>query len=153
VLPPGGEVRRLFREQFAGPFARDVAAIAARPIYGARERRELEAAIDRLGERQKELASRIFALGSAGGESETQAATDQAVEQLGESLLEEVDAAGVPLLMPDGADRLRFHAVLVMPVAIVRANTCAAGDTAEWDFEEADLFGRGYEMSAVAESR
>jgi hypothetical protein len=37
-----------------------------------------------------------------------------------------------------------------MPVPILRANTCATGDTAQWDFDEDDLFGRGFEMKVLA---
>lgn len=40
-----------------------------------------------------------------------------------------------------------------MPAPIVRANTCATGDTATWEFEGEDLYGRGFEMWAKAESR
>ena len=58
--------------------------------------------------------------------------------------------AGLPLLTPDGADRLHLRATLVMPAPILRANTCVAGDTATWEFDEEDLFGRGFEMKALA---
>ena len=40
-----------------------------------------------------------------------------------------------------------------MPAPILRANTCVTGDSAEWEFEEGDLFGRGFEMKALAASR
>jgi hypothetical protein len=40
-----------------------------------------------------------------------------------------------------------------MPAPILRANTCVAGDTATWEFEEEDLFGRGFEMKALASPR
>ena len=40
-----------------------------------------------------------------------------------------------------------------MPLPILRANTCFSGDTAVWEFEEEDLFGRGFEMKALAASR
>jgi hypothetical protein len=36
-----------------------------------------------------------------------------------------------------------------MPYPIHRANTCAVGDTAVWEFEGLELFGRGLEMKAL----
>ena len=64
-----------------------------------------------------------------------------------------VSGEGVPLVAPEGAGRVRFRATLVMPVPILRANTCVSGDTAQWEFDENDLFGRGFEMKALAASR
>ncbi len=72
------------------------------------------------------------------------------MNRLGDSLLEQLEEAGLPLFAPDGASRVRFRATLVMPVPILRANTCVAGDTATWEFDEEDLFGRGFEMKALA---
>ena len=40
-----------------------------------------------------------------------------------------------------------------MPTPIARANTCFAGDTAVWEFAEDELFGRGFEMTALAATR
>ena len=37
-----------------------------------------------------------------------------------------------------------------MPVPVLRANACIAGDTVVWEFEEEDLYGRGFEMKALA---
>ena len=61
--------------------------------------------------------------------------------------------AGLPLSLPDRGTSVRFRATLVMPLAILRANACVAGDTAVWEFAEEDLFGRGFEMTAVASAR
>ncbi|HVO09922.1 MAG TPA: hypothetical protein VMX54_04125 [Vicinamibacteria bacterium] len=153
ALPPSSEVRRLFRDLFAAPFARDVAALAERPFYGPRERHDLEAIFDHLGDRQKELALRLTALTPGRSQDELQEVTDRAIDELAEPLLAELEAAGLPLLGPEGLDAVRFHATLVMPAPIVRANTCASGESAEWEFEEGDLFGRGFEMWAVAQAR
>jgi hypothetical protein len=40
-----------------------------------------------------------------------------------------------------------------MPAPILRANTCFQGDVATWDFDSEDMYGRGFEMSAVAGAR
>lgn len=42
--------------------------------------------------------------------------------------------------------KVRFRATLVLPVPIVRANTCFQGDIATWEFTQEDLYGRGFEM-------
>ena len=56
------DVRRLYRELLAEPFAREVAALAERPLYGPRERRELDLIYDRMDERQKQFAARLSTL-------------------------------------------------------------------------------------------
>jgi len=147
------DVRRAYRQLLAEPFAREVAALAERPLYGPRERRELDELFDRLNGRQKTLAGRLASLTPGAGAEDVDAATEAAFNHLGEGLLEQLQEAGLPLLAPDGAERMHFHATLVMPLPILRANTCVAGDTATWEFEEEDLFGRGFEMHALAASR
>lgn len=147
------DVRRAYRQLLAEPFAREVAALSERPLYGPRERRELDAVFDRLDGRQKALAGRIASLTAGSAADEIDAATEAAFSHVGDGLLEQLQEAGLPLLTPDGADRVRFRATLVMPLPILRANTCVSGDTATWEFEEVDLFGRGFEMQAVAAAR
>ena len=74
--------------------------------------------------------------------------------RLGEDVQRQIAEAGLPLLpASDSQQPIHFHATLVMPVPIVRANTCAQGDTATWEFDGDDLYGRGFEMWAVAASR
>ncbi len=145
-----GDLRRAYRDFFAFPVAREVAQIAERPFFGPRERRELDELVGRLDDRQKELAGRLATLAAAGPE-DAAGATDAAMQKLGDALLREVENAGLPLTTDD--TKIRFHATLVMPLPIQRANTCAAGDTAQWEFDEDDLFGRGFEMKALAASR
>jgi hypothetical protein len=145
-----GDLRRAYRDVFAGPFARDVAQVAGRPFFGPRERRELDEILSRLDSRQKDLAGRLAGLVGA-SPVDTDAATEAALQKLGDTLLQEVDESGLPLLTQDA--KIRFHATVTMPVPILRANTCAAGDTAEWEFDEDDLFGRGFEMKVLATSR
>jgi hypothetical protein len=153
AAPRASDMRRAYREIFAEPFAKEVAALAERPIYGPREKRELEALFDGLTGKQKDLAARLSALAPGMPVEQVESATDRSVSSLGDDLLGELDAAGLPFATPEGLGRVSFHATLVMPAPILRANTCVAGDTASWEFEEEDLFGRGFEMTAVASAR
>ncbi len=145
-----GDLRRAYRDIFAGPFVSEVARIAQRPFFGPRERRELDQIVARLDGRQQQLVGRLATLAAAGPD-DAASATDAAMQRLGDALLREVEEAGLPLTTDD--TKIRFHATLVMPLPIQRANTCAAGDTAQWEFDEDDLFGRGFEMKALATSR
>ncbi len=146
-----GDLRRSFRERLAEPFAREVAAIAERPLYGPRERRELDLLFERFDERQKDLAASLTALAPGVPPERVAKVSDDAVDDLGTALLDDLEKQGLPLLGPDGA-RTRFRATLVMPAPIVRASTCVSGDTAIWEFDADDLFGRGFEMRALAEA-
>jgi hypothetical protein len=146
-------LRRLFHDRFAAPFAREVAAVAERPFFGPRERHRLEVIIEALEHKQQDLASHLLALAPGGSPQDLSTATEQALNAVGEALLGEADAAGVPLLFLEGNEEIQFHATLLMPLPIVRANTCTSGDSAEWTFTEDDLFGRGFEMKALAAER
>ena len=153
AAPRESDVRRAFRDLLASPFATEVAALAERPFFGPRERRELDAALEGLKEKQDAVAARIAALAPGSSPEEVAAAAQASVDALAESLLPEIDAAGLPLSFPERATSVRFRATLVMPTPILRANACVAGDTAVWEFEEEDLFGRGFEMKALASAR
>ncbi|HYN04988.1 MAG TPA: hypothetical protein VE359_21240 [Vicinamibacteria bacterium] len=148
--PRESDVRRAFREQLAEPFAREITLLAERPLYGPRERRDLDELFDRLDDKQKDLAARLSALAPGTPPEEIEAAAEVSFNSLGKSLLEQLEDAGLPLLTPEGRDSLHLRATLVMPVPILRANACVTGDTATWEFEEEDLFGRGFEMKALA---
>jgi hypothetical protein len=147
------DVARAFRDVLALPFAAEVSALANRPVYGPRERRDIEGLGDRLTGLSKELTDRIVALAPGLDAERAAEALDGVFESMGEPVGREMSDAGFPL-PPFGSDfarpRIHFHATLVMPAPIVRANTCANGDTAVWDFEGDDLFGRGFEMWATA---
>jgi hypothetical protein len=147
------DVRRAYRERLAEPFAREVALLAERPFYGPRERRDLDALFDRLDDKQKDLASRLAFLAPGTPPEKIESAVEASFNRLGESLLAQLEEAGLPLFTPEGRQRARFRATLVMPAPILRANTCAAGDTATWEFDEEDLYGRGFEMKALASAR
>jgi hypothetical protein len=151
--PREADVRRAYRERLAEPFAREVAALAERPFYGPRERRELDQIYDRLDAKQEALAARLLALAPGLNAEVVEAAVEAAANGMGESLLADLEAAGLPLISPDPQRRVHFRATLVMPVPILRANACVTGDTAIWEFDEEDLFGRGFEMKAFAAAR
>lgn len=153
VPPREGELRRAYHELFAAPFARDVAQIAERPFFGPRERRELDALLQGLDEKQRALVARLVPLTGGAAAADVEAATETAVQKLGEALDAQLGEAGLSLTAPDGAARIRFHATVVMPVPILRANTCVTGDTAQWEFDEDDLFGRGFAMKVLAAAR
>jgi hypothetical protein len=150
--PRESDVRRAYRERLAEPFAREVALLAERPLYGPRERRDLEELYDHLDQKQKDLAARLSALTPGTPPEDVEAAVEASFSSLGDSLLAQLEEAGLPLLAPEGPDRLRFRATLVMPAPILRANACVTGDTVVWEFDEDDLFGRGFEMKALAVS-
>jgi hypothetical protein len=146
--PRVADLRRIFREQFAEPYAKAVAAIAERPFFGPRERHELQRIGDD-GLTSKELAQRISALISGVPFESIDKATEAAVNSVAAHLLDELELAGLP--SPFGGElRAHFRATLVMPSPILRANACVTGDTATWEFESDDLFGRGFEMRVLA---
>ncbi len=151
--PRESDVRRAYRERLAEPFAREIALLAERPLYGPRERRDLETLFDRLDEKQEDLEARLVALAPGTPPEDVAAAAEASFNRLGEALLEQLDQAGLPLLTPPGSEPVRFRATLVMPAPILRANACVTGDTVVWEFEEEDLFGRGFEMWALASAR
>jgi len=151
--PRDSDVRRAYRERLAEPFAREVALLAERPIYGPRERRDLDTLFDRIDEKQKDLADRLAAISPGTPPEEVAAAAEVSFNALGQGLLAQLEEAGLPLFTPEGQGRLRLRATLVMPAPILRANACVTGDTVVWEFEEEDLFGRGFEMKALASAR
>ncbi|MFI5184440.1 MAG: hypothetical protein ACHQNV_08580 [Vicinamibacteria bacterium] len=149
-----GDVTRAFREAFSGPFLKEVSAIGSRPVFGPRERKEIEALLDRLSALQKDLAVRLLELNPSLDPATLDQALDDSSGPLGDELQRQLADAGLPSFGPgQPSSPVHFHVTLVMPAPIVRANTCAQGDTATWDFDGEDLYGRGFEMWAVAASR
>jgi hypothetical protein len=153
LTPRESDLRRAFREQLASPFAREVAALAERPLFGPREKRELDELLEGFKQKQEAIVARVSALSPGTDPAAVAEAADASLNRLAEGLLPDVEAAGLALDLPDRGTTLRFRATLVMPAPILRANTCATGDTAVWEFGEEDLFGRGFEMTAVASAR
>ena len=155
VAPPrSADLRQLFRQLIAEPYARDVAKLAERPLFGPREQRALERIHDQLDDSQKQLTARIAALTTGVSQDDVASSTEAATDKVTEGLVEQLREAGMPVPDPNGPQlKLSFRATLVMPAPIQRANTCFAGDTAVWEFAEEDLFGRGLEMTAIAATR
>lgn len=79
-------------------------------------------------------------------------AANATAESLGPSFQKEMNDLGISL-PGDGGMNVHFRVVLVMPAAIVRANTCLSGDTASWEFDQGDLDAGGFEMWAKAATK
>jgi hypothetical protein len=146
---PDDKIRRSFRELFADPFARDVASLTHRPLFGPRERRALDEIMEHLEVRQRDLSGTLQVFSPGIDPDEVDQAVGTSLDALGEELLESSEAAAWALGLGETA-QIRFRATLVMPFPIRRANTCAVGDTAVWEFEGEELYGRGFEMMALA---
>jgi hypothetical protein len=150
--PRATDLRRLFRDLLAEPYAREVAALAERPFYGPRESGELERINRELDDRQKQLSGRISMLTSGVPAEDIDELTESALGTVLEGLAAQLQSQGLPGLTESDIT-VHFRATLVMPAPILRANTCFTGDTAVWEFEADDLFGRGFEMKALASLR
>jgi hypothetical protein len=146
--PAPDDLRRSFRELFAEPFARDIASLTARPLYGPRERRALEEVLDGLELLQSELGVAVHALAPGVPPDALDDAVESSLDALGEEVFEQSEAAIEALGLGRRPGQLHFRATLVMPFPIQRCNACAVGDTAVWEFEGAELYGRGFEMMA-----
>jgi hypothetical protein len=151
AAPSRAQAQRAYRERFARPFAEAVGALAARPVFGPRERRETQDLLDSLSEDQKSLVEALAALSPASDPEAVTKALEASGEGFWEPIEREMTAAGLSLSeFASPARRVRVRATLVMPGPIQRANTCVNGDTASWEFEGEDLYGRGFEMWARA---
>lgn len=153
--PHLGDVKRVYRETFALPILRATTALLARGAYGLREKKDLDAIFER-SHFEPDLAAALLALVPNGADLDrVSKAVDTTLESLMPSLEAEMNAAGLPMDailtdVPGTSSKIHFTAHLVMPVPITRANTCINGDTASWEFEGEDLYGRGFEMWARA---
>ena len=149
--PRESDVRRAYRERLAEPFAREVALLAERPLYGPRERRDLDALFDRIDEKQKDLADRLSALAPGTPPEEVAAAAEASFNALGDSASSRSSRRpGSRSSRPRARTASASAPRSSCPAPILRANTCVTGDTATWEFDEEDLFGRGFEMKALA---
>jgi hypothetical protein len=77
---------------------------------------------------------------------------DAALDAVGERVVAQLKKDGLPLPgeFVEPVSSTHFRVTLVMPGPILRANTCAQGDTATWEFDGDDLYGRGFELWARA---
>jgi hypothetical protein len=151
---PGGPHRaglsRAFRELLADPFAEDVATLTSRPLYGPRERRALDEVIESLEVRQQDLDAAVQALAPTLPVDELDEAVESSLDAVGEEVLAQSEAALQALGLEGRTSPIHFRATLVMPFPVRRANACATGDTVVWEFEGQELYGRGFEMMALA---
>lgn len=147
--PALGDVRRALHDEVVGPLTAEVARLAAQPVFGPREKQQAEAILESDAQ-TKALIERLISLAPGLDEATAKAAIDAAYDATVSE--EELDGlGGAAIFAPDTA--VRIHATLTLPAPIVRANTCFQGDTAAWDFDGSDLYGRGFEMSAVASTK
>jgi hypothetical protein len=148
--PAPDHLRRAFRELFAEPFARDISSLTTRPLYGPRERRALEEVLDSLELLQGNLGAAVHALAPGAPPDALDEAMGSSLDALGEEVFAQSEAAIEALGLGRRVGQLHSRATLVMPFPIQRCNACAVGDTAVWEFEGAELYGRGFEMMALA---
>jgi hypothetical protein len=141
----------LYRELFVRPLGAAVEGLTARPLFGPHERQELDQLFERMDERSRELTRQLAAAGPTLDADVPERISD-VLDELGDTVAREIEASGLPLfdeLLPV-VPRIRFRATLVMPVPILRANTCVRGDSAVWEFDQDDLYGRGFQIWARA---
>jgi len=148
--PREAGLSQAYMEILAEPFARDVTTLGRRPIFGPRERRVLDGVLEEVEVRQADLRAAAHSLAPTVPVDDLDLAVDAAMDALGEAVLEGAEKSGFPLLPGRRTVRIAFQATLVLPYSIRRSNTCASGDTALWEFDEQDLYGRGFEMMAMA---
>lgn len=150
--PRRSDLKRVYRERFVGPFAAEVQRLADRPVFGPRERKELDTVFERTQELEKGLLEGLQALSPSLEPAEIEEAAGPALNAVAEIVEKEMESSGLPLpiILSENVRSIRFRVTLVMPGPIVRANTCVQGETATWEFEQDDLYGRGFEMWARA---
>jgi hypothetical protein len=154
LAPRRAEIRRAYKESLAQPFAREVEKLVARPVFGPRERKELEAVLDRVEKMLDDLGAALEKASPVAAPTEIRERLKPVLDDFGESVDKEFSASGLPRPFEgEQTGRIHFKAVLVMPAAVVRANACVQGDTVQWEFDQQDLYGRGFEMWARAGGR
>ena len=151
MAPRRADVKRAYRDSFALPFSREVERLARRPIYGPRERKEIEDLFERLESLHKDLVQAIVAASSSTSVDEMTKRIEDVGQEWGDELGDELTQAGLPPWFEK--KQVHFRVKLVMPAAITRANTCFSGDTATWEFDQDDLYGHGFQMWAKAGGR
>jgi hypothetical protein len=153
--PRAADLRRLFRDGVIGPTRAAVLRVIDRPLFGPRERQELQGLIEKSS--TVELARSLGTIAPAAAESDIDEALEKALGDLATNIANQLKREGLPI--PDEArgdkdndaiPRVHFRVTLVMPGPIRRANACVQGDTATWEFDRDDLYGRGVEMWAQA---
>src|SRR5262249_44397385 len=143
AAPRAADLRRLYREGVIAPTQAAISRLIDRALFGPREHQELRELIERSS--TAELTRSLSALAPALAESDVDPAVDKDDGDIAEGLANQPKREGLPI--PDEArgdkdsnaiPRVHFRVTLVMPVPIKRANTCAQGDTATWEFDRDD---------------
>jgi hypothetical protein len=155
MTPRRADVRRIYREQFAQPLTREVERLVARPVYGPREKKELDELLERLDAMSNDVKTALVQASPAAQPSELEERLKALLDEFGEAVDADFKATGQLSLFDviGSPEKIRFRVTLVMPAAITRANACVQGDTAVWEFDQHDLYGRGFEMWARAGGR
>jgi len=147
-----GPFRRAFKEVLAVPLARRVDTLAARPTFGPHERQLLE----HLGEEGPvvDFGVALRALVPGLDAEAVDKAAETALTEVFEPIQKDMETFGLPMALAFGEDpanlEIHFHVTLVMPTGITRANTCFAGDTATWEFDQDDLYAGPFPLWAKA---
>jgi hypothetical protein len=147
------ELKRLLRTHVLLPLSEEVVELAGRAVYGPRERREEAEALDKLTGRAERVVDALQALLPGRERKELDEALEHTLEAWADGLEAEMQNAGLPMPIPELRAKVHYRVTLTLPAPIVRANTCVTGDTATWEFEGEDLYGRGFEMWARAVNR
>lgn len=151
-------IEKAYREHLIAPLERSLAGLEKRAAWGLRERSDFEA----LWKDVPSNAGLVAALLERAPGLEADA-LDPAIEKAfaaatdagaGDSVADILEREGLPLPVDwTGEGSIRFRVTVILPGPILRANTCAQGDTATWEFDQDDLYGRGFEMWARTVAR
>jgi len=150
-----GALRAAYRRAFSEPFTRRVGLLTQAPARpGFREAKDVGDLLDD-SLLERELVAALAALPEDISADDAQRGVDAALEELQPGIEADLAAAGFPLdaalpELKDPRQRIHFTVRLVMPAPIVRANACVQGDSVSWEFDEADLYGAGFQMWARA---
>jgi hypothetical protein len=147
AAPRSADVRREFRERLVIPAARRLAEIAERGLYGPREKRDLEDSLEPIAEA---LEIALIGRARAADPGNVKKAIEAAMEAVIEPAAEQLEREGLQVIELFSRRTVHFKVTLVMPAPVVRANACIQGDTVTWEFDQDDLYGRGFEMWARA---
>ena len=148
AAPGSKALKKAYRERFAQPLADSADRLSGRQFFGPRERAELETLMKEIEERSEQLGVAVSDLAPAAGPERSH----QAVKDTFDSLFNRFDEEmpGASAIFDGDTRRVHFKFTLVMPGPILRANTCFAGDTATWEFDDEDLYGHGFDVRARA---
>jgi len=147
AAPRSADVRRDFRERFIVPAARLLAEIAERGMFGPREKQDVDAAWEPLGDG---LAAALVGRARSADAEQAGKAAQEALQAVIEPAAEQLEKEGHQLVELFSRRTVHFKVTLIMPAPVVRANACIQGDTVSWEFDQDDLYGRGFEMWARA---